>query len=280
MKLISKSLKKNLSPFLLQSFFIAAIGVLSSYSAWSYCSAGCSAGSDSQMCRIAPSSSCCVLTSGATPTMRALTCGAGCPSAFHLIPFNSQTEWSAYLGALPVGTTPSAGVACYTDSDGDGYGVGASPSACGVSVCPGGTASNNTDCCDSDSNAYPGQNTFFVAQRVGCGGWDYNCDSTESRNYSGKNSRGSYVGSMGAWVGYTTTTNCTGGTTGPLGSIWVWNSAGAPTAPCGSGFDSCTPNLPIAGSTSSIFVGGSCVSYSAGCYDSFSSGPTTTTSCR
>ncbi|MCC6873077.1 MAG: putative metal-binding motif-containing protein [Sandaracinaceae bacterium] len=39
-----------------------------------------------------------------------------------------------------------------------------------------------TDCCDTDARARPGQRSYFTAARAGCGGFDYDCDGTESRD--------------------------------------------------------------------------------------------------
>jgi hypothetical protein len=62
----------------------------------------------------------------------------------------------------------------YRDADGDGYG---SPTVT-LNACtqPGGYVTNNSDCCDADGNARPGQTAFFTAKN-GCGSWDYNCDN-------------------------------------------------------------------------------------------------------
>lgn len=35
-----------------------------------------------------------------------------------------------------------------------------------------------TDCCDTDSRAFPGQTAYFTAPRTTCGGFDYNCNTT------------------------------------------------------------------------------------------------------
>jgi hypothetical protein len=41
---------------------------------------------------------------------------------------------------------------------------------------------NSDDCDDTDVRAHPGQTQFFNTQRNG-GGWDFNCDSKEERQY-------------------------------------------------------------------------------------------------
>jgi hypothetical protein len=43
---------------------------------------------------------------------------------------------------------------------------------------------DNTDCCDSDSNARPGQTLYYSSARNGCGGYDYNCDGVETREFT------------------------------------------------------------------------------------------------
>lgn len=47
------------------------------------------------------------------------------------------------------------------------------------------TRTATTDCCDSDANAKPGQTTYFTTARSGCGGYDYNCSSTDDKFYTG-----------------------------------------------------------------------------------------------
>ena len=53
------------------------------------------------------------------------------------------------------------------DADGDGY----------YSVASGGN-----DCDDSDARAHPNQTMFFTTQRIS-GGFDYNCDTIETRQF-------------------------------------------------------------------------------------------------
>lgn len=65
---------------------------------------------------------------------------------------------------------------CYLDNDGDGYGTG-SVHACGGSY----TAINSTDCYDSNSNAHPGQTSYFSTNR-GDGSYDYDCDGSTTKN--------------------------------------------------------------------------------------------------
>jgi len=73
---------------------------------------------------------------------------------------------------------------CYADVDRDGYGsmtatVDTTDIACTMA---GDTLSSAaTDCCDSDAAAHPGLVLYSSTARTGCGGYDFNCDSTETR---------------------------------------------------------------------------------------------------
>jgi hypothetical protein len=64
----------------------------------------------------------------------------------------------------------------YADSDGDGYGAGASSQRCPTA----GYVTNNTDCYDSNANAKPGSTTCSTAHR-GDGSYDYNCSSSQTK---------------------------------------------------------------------------------------------------
>lgn len=70
----------------------------------------------------------------------------------------------------------------YTDSDGDGYGTGASQCWCSGGSYPY-TASNNTDCYDTNASVNPGQTNYFTNHR-GDGQYDYNCNGSDERQYS------------------------------------------------------------------------------------------------
>ncbi len=70
----------------------------------------------------------------------------------------------------------------YYDQDGDGYGRD------GVSICAcAATGSynttNHTDCYDTNANAHPSAGTYQTTSR-GDGSYDYNCDSTETKEYT------------------------------------------------------------------------------------------------
>lgn len=69
----------------------------------------------------------------------------------------------------------------YTDFDRDGYGIGSSSNICSGISLPAGYAANDDDCYDSNSNAKPGQTTYFGAHR-GDASFDYNCDSAQTKN--------------------------------------------------------------------------------------------------
>jgi hypothetical protein len=43
---------------------------------------------------------------------------------------------------------------------------------------------NATDCDDADADAFPGQTAFFPTPRAS-GGYDYNCDAVETKQYPG-----------------------------------------------------------------------------------------------
>lgn len=206
------------------------------------------------------------------------------------VPTATAAEWStggsAFLNNIPAGVSCVDPQICYLDADGDGWGGSTSGyfSSCngGVGGSYPGTAGTYVqtggDCCDSNANARPGQLSYFTAGMTGgCSGWDYDCSGSTSPNYSGYNVRGTLLNTAGSYYGYTGAANCTGGTTGPFGSIWIWNNGGTPSAACGSAFNSCTTGISLA---QSIQVG-SC--YSAGtmsiCH-SYSATSTATTSCR
>ena len=101
----------------------------------------------------------------------------------------------------------SGGIWHYQDSDGDGFGDPESPS---VMLCPGGdtegyelyTVTNSSDCCDSDPWAYPGAETAFSSE-VWCpeGGYDYNCDGSETKSFRTWADCGLTCGTTQGWTG-------------------------------------------------------------------------------
>jgi hypothetical protein len=81
---------------------------------------------------------------------------------------------------------------CYRDADGDGYGNANITANCGTS----GYVTDNTDCYDANSNAYPGQTKYFTVQR-GDTSYDYNCDGVATANtfsYCPNGHAGNYYG--------------------------------------------------------------------------------------
>jgi hypothetical protein len=82
-----------------------------------------------------------------------------------------------------------ASVTCYHDADNDGYGAGTAYNCMNNTSCASATAgavgtgtpttgtnfsSNNTDCCDSDNTAYPGE-TLYYNTKDACGSYDHDC---------------------------------------------------------------------------------------------------------
>jgi hypothetical protein len=71
----------------------------------------------------------------------------------------------------------------YRDADSDGYGAADSVvHVCGPTA-PEGYVTNNTDCCDSDARAYPGEKTGgpnysgYYQTADNCGSFDYDCSN-------------------------------------------------------------------------------------------------------
>lgn len=69
-------------------------------------------------------------------------------------------------------------VTCYPDADQDGFTSG---TVVVCAPCNGTTQktapSAQSDCCDSDNRAYPGETAYYTVPD-NCGSWDYNCDGT------------------------------------------------------------------------------------------------------
>lgn len=66
---------------------------------------------------------------------------------------------------------------CYIDNDGDRY----VPSS-GTKICRAITSLSGVDCCDSDARAYPGASSWQTTARISCGGYDFNCDGSETKS--------------------------------------------------------------------------------------------------
>ncbi|MFO0681979.1 MAG: putative metal-binding motif-containing protein [Sandaracinus sp.] len=70
---------------------------------------------------------------------------------------------------------------CYQDTDHDTYGGPMVPST--ILTCTGtGIVARAGDCCDHDSRARPGA-TMFYSVASDCGGYDFDCDGMETRQY-------------------------------------------------------------------------------------------------
>lgn len=112
------------------------------------------------------------------------------PSANNVaIPAGGTTNpMPGFCADRPAGTPPpkvSAVLinACgmgYRDADGDGYGVGSPIYTCDVS----GYAFRNGDCCDTDSQAYPGQ-VLYSDIPTRCGSFDRSCDGVATKRRNG-----------------------------------------------------------------------------------------------
>jgi len=81
---------------------------------------------------------------------------------------------------------------CYRDGDGDGYRTSMTVSSAAVG-CPtaAGLALSSQpsgDCCDGDARAYPGATMAHSTERVGCGGYDFDCDGASTPQITGVSS--------------------------------------------------------------------------------------------
>lgn len=67
----------------------------------------------------------------------------------------------------------------WVDQDGDGF--------AGTQICyceaPANAEDFPEDCCDADPDAFPGQTKFFSDEVNWCGGYDYNCDNSDEKQY-------------------------------------------------------------------------------------------------
>lgn len=124
--------------------------------------------------------------------------------------YASGTSCGTNLECDGSGNCVQAGINCYADNDGDGYGAG-SPTV--RESCLAGEVTDNTDCYDSNANAKPSQTSYFSSHR-GDGSYDYNCNSTEDKrgnlspytncDYTGWFNRDAVVPGIVAWKIVTT----------------------------------------------------------------------------
>ncbi len=150
------------------------------------------------------------------------------------VPTNSSNEWNQFrtyyptgisLGdcCLAVGSTCSVSGDCcsgycYVDADGDRYAP-----ATGTKTCRASSQLTGTDCCDSDSRAYPGATTYYTSTN-NCGSWDYNCDGGTTKSSTDCTSQTSISGgtlcTAGVCVG-----SCSGGYKTMIGTV-EWKNCG------------------------------------------------------
>jgi hypothetical protein len=150
----------------------------------------CSAGTCKEGCWIA---STFIASGGSNPSNACQIC----------TPSKTTTAWSNNDAATAVSCGTCGGTAScvggglgpcsvtastyYPDSDGDGYGA----STGAISACskPTNYVANNSDCCDADASAHPGQTATFSTADA-CGSFDYNCDGSETPKSNGPTSCG------------------------------------------------------------------------------------------
>jgi hypothetical protein len=74
---------------------------------------------------------------------------------------------------------------CYRNSDSDGYRtnvtVVTTSTTCSTALGFALASRLTNDCCDSDARAYPGSPEAHSTARIGCGGYDYNCDGVSTQ---------------------------------------------------------------------------------------------------
>lgn len=84
----------------------------------------------------------------------------------------------------------SAFYGCYYDADNDAYSRSDaairddSVDADCLDAGEGRSSEPRTDCCDTDSRAYPGESLYYSTSRTGCGGYDFNCDGSSTKQYT------------------------------------------------------------------------------------------------
>jgi cysteine-rich repeat protein len=109
----------------------------------------------------------------------------------------------------------------YRDEDTDGYGDHGDVRC--ANTAPEGYVDNDDDCCDTDGDIHPGVTSWFT-ERSYCtstyGNFDYNCDGTDERHWSGIGSCADTGGSCVLTAGWESSTSGP-----PCGYTWNWLTA-------------------------------------------------------
>jgi hypothetical protein len=189
----------------------------------------------------------------------------------------NDAETSIHPGATEVcdaidqdcnSATPEPQVTCYRDADSDGFRDAATTMmAC---TCPAGwlPVAAPVDCCDGDPAAHPG-GASHSTPRLGCGGFDYDCDGvTTLDSYPSARTAG-VNGMFGTHALVCPGSDFCGGCYS--GQVWDCNSPGATCPPLPLTVASC-------GMTYSLLMCGSC--YMGTCRQSINSGTPTTIRCH
>lgn len=96
-----------------------------------------------------------------------------------------RTECDSGTGCCDSGCVDASacaeGAIAYRDADGDGYGDPLSGRC--VAELPTGYVRNSADCCDRDSQSFPGQTDYFTVPNQ-CGVYDYDCNGAEQSKYA------------------------------------------------------------------------------------------------
>ena len=188
---------------------------------------------------------------------------------------------SASLGTDCNDATASvfAAVTCYVDGDNDGYGAGSAYTCMNNATCASATLgaigagapsshifrANNTDCCDSDNRAYPGETSCYSGA-MACGGYDYDCSGSTTKyvnnsgsclnaaKIAGSTSSGLACGDASCSIGcgtcnYSANGNWSAVSAGSCGSTYYW----VPSSPAQYYGGSGCPAVYCASGTSAIF---------------------------
>lgn len=93
----------------------------------------------------------------------------------------------------------TASITYYRDGDGDGFGDTTKPTVSCTGM-PSGNVANQTDCCDADDRVNPDQTGSFI-EESDCGGYDYDCDTVETRSDVTVGSCGASCSCQRGWLG-------------------------------------------------------------------------------